>query len=56
MTGLELQKKVKELDGIFIPAHVFTPFKSLYGKGVNKSLIEVFDPRPHRRYRTWLKL
>ncbi|WP_342432199.1 endonuclease Q family protein [Neobacillus sp. FSL H8-0543] len=44
VTGLEIQKKVKELDGIFIPAHVFTPFKSLYGKGVNKSLIEVFDP------------
>jgi uncharacterized protein (TIGR00375 family) len=44
VTGLELQKKVKELEGIFIPAHVFTPFKSLYGKGVNKSLIEVFDP------------
>ncbi|MDF2854502.1 MAG: hypothetical protein K0Q87_353 [Neobacillus sp.] len=44
VTGLELQKKVKELEGIFIPAHVFTPFKSLYGKGVNKSLLEVFDP------------
>lgn len=43
-SGLDLQKKVKELGGIFIPAHVFTPFKSLYGKGVNKSLTEVFDP------------
>src|SRR5690625_2713805 len=40
----DLQYKVKELDGLFIPAHVFTPFKSLYGKGVIKSLIEVFDP------------
>lgn len=39
-----LQYKVKELEGIFIPAHVFTPFKSMYGKGVNKSLTEVFDP------------
>ncbi|RKQ16143.1 TIGR00375 family protein [Oceanobacillus bengalensis] len=39
----ELQYKVKELEGIFIPAHVFTPFKSLYGKGVKKSLTEVFD-------------
>lgn len=39
-----LQKRVKELDGLFIPAHVFTPFKSLYGKGVNVSLEEVFDP------------
>lgn len=44
VTGKELQKKVKELGGIFIPAHVFTPFKSLYGKGVNQSLTEVLDP------------
>ncbi|MEH7414813.1 endonuclease Q family protein [Neobacillus drentensis] len=44
VTGLVLQKKVKDLGGIFIPAHVFTPFKSLYGKGVNKSLTEVLDP------------
>lgn len=42
--GLTLQRKVRELDGLFIPAHVFTPFKSLYGKGVKKSLTEVFDP------------
>jgi uncharacterized protein (TIGR00375 family) len=42
--GLELQKKVKELGGLFIPAHIFTPFKSLFGKGVNSSLREVFDP------------
>src|SRR5690625_6895200 len=40
----DLQYKVKELGGIFIPAHVFTPFKSLYGKGVKKSLKEVLDP------------
>ncbi|WP_096270521.1 endonuclease Q family protein [Paucisalibacillus globulus] len=40
----ELQYKVKELSGIFIPAHVFTPYKSLYGKGVRHSLEEVFDP------------
>ncbi|MEN2766117.1 endonuclease Q family protein [Ornithinibacillus xuwenensis] len=39
----ELQYKVKELSGIFIPAHVFTPYKSLYGKGVHQSLTEVFD-------------
>lgn len=43
-TGKELQYKVKELEGIFIPAHVFTPFKSMYGKGVHQSLREVFDP------------
>lgn len=44
VTGRELQKKVKELSGWFIPAHVFTPFKSLYGKGVSQSLTEVLDP------------
>jgi uncharacterized protein (TIGR00375 family) len=38
-----LQKKVKELNGLFIPAHAFTPFKSLYGKGVKQSLTEVFN-------------
>lgn len=43
-TAKELQYKVKELDGLFVPAHVFTPFKSVYGKGVTKSLTEVFDP------------
>lgn len=43
-TARELQHKVKELDGLFIPAHVFTPFKSLYGKGVVKSLKEIFHP------------
>lgn len=42
-SGRELQQKVKELGGLFIPAHVFTPFKSLFGKGVHKSLTEVFD-------------
>ncbi|WP_027407679.1 endonuclease Q family protein [Anoxybacteroides tepidamans] len=43
-TGRELQQFVKELGGLFIPAHAFTPFKSLYGKGVRRSLTEVFDP------------
>ncbi|MFZ3588548.1 endonuclease Q family protein [Bacillus sp. DJP31] len=42
-TGLNLQKKVHELKGIFIPAHIFTPYKSLYGRGVTTSLGEVFD-------------
>lgn len=45
VSGRELQLKVKELGGLFIPAHVFTPFKSLFGKGVQKSLTEVFDKR-----------
>ncbi|TLS35668.1 TIGR00375 family protein [Pseudalkalibacillus caeni] len=39
-----LQEKAKELGGLFIPAHIFTPFKSLYGKGVSKSLTEIFHP------------
>ncbi|WP_093212247.1 endonuclease Q family protein [Sediminibacillus albus] len=43
-SGKDLQYKVKELEGLFIPAHVFTPFKSLYGKGVTRSLQEVLDP------------
>src|SRR5699024_3751686 len=43
-SAIDLQEKVKELSGLFIPAHVFTPFKSLYGKGVTRSLSEVFDP------------
>ncbi|EDL64790.1 endonuclease Q family protein [Bacillus sp. SG-1] len=42
--GKELQEKVKALGGLFIPAHIFTPFKSLYGKGVSTSLSEVFYP------------
>ncbi|MFG6118534.1 MULTISPECIES: endonuclease Q family protein [Thalassobacillus] len=43
-TAHELQDYVKSLGGWFIPAHVFTPFKSLYGKGVHKSLAEVLNP------------
>lgn len=42
--AVDLQNIVKELDGLFIPAHVFTPFKSMYGKGVKASLTEVFNP------------
>ncbi|MGX9136195.1 endonuclease Q family protein [Rummeliibacillus sp. JY-2-4R] len=41
--AVTLQHKVHSLGGLFIPAHVFTPFKSAYGKGVKKSLAEVFD-------------
>lgn len=44
-TAMNLQEKVKELGGIFIPAHVFTPFKSLYGAGVKASLTEVLNPK-----------
>lgn len=43
-TAVHIQEKVKSLDGLFIPAHVFTPFKSLYGKGVKQSMNEVLNP------------
>src|SRR5699024_2563533 len=43
-TATELQHRVKELHGVCIAAPVFTPFRSLYGKGVHQSLAEVFDP------------
>ncbi|KRG08689.1 endonuclease Q family protein [Lederbergia galactosidilytica] len=39
-----LQEKVKSLGGLFIPAHIFTPFKSLYGKGVARTLTEILEP------------
>lgn len=42
--GKKLQNVVKDLGGLFIPAHVFTPHKSLYGKGVKETLEEVFNP------------
>ncbi|KAB8138394.1 TIGR00375 family protein [Gracilibacillus oryzae] len=42
-TASELQEKVQELNGVFIPAHIFTPFKSAFGKGVKESLEEVFQ-------------
>src|SRR5690625_7396514 len=43
-TAKDLQTKVKKLKVLFIPAHVFTPHKSLYGKGVKNSLTEIFHP------------
>lgn len=39
---LDFQEKVIELGGIIVPAHVFTPFKSVYGSAAN-SLLELFD-------------
>ena len=42
--AIVLQEEVKDLGGLFIPAHIFTPHKSLYGKGVRKSLTEVLNP------------
>ncbi|WLD91904.1 endonuclease Q family protein [Alkalihalobacillus sp. AL-G] len=43
-TARELQEKTHQLNGLFIIAHAFTPFKSMYGKGVERTLVEVFDP------------
>lgn len=31
-SAADLQQLAESLDGLFIPAHVFTPFKSLYGR------------------------
>src|SRR5699024_1900724 len=42
-TAKELQHKVRELNGLFIPAHVFTYYKSVYGKGVQKSITKVLN-------------
>lgn len=39
---LTLQEKVWEWDGLFIPAHVFTPFKSIYGHAADR-LGELLD-------------
>lgn len=43
-SGRLLERTVKQLGGLFIPAHIFTPHKGLYGKGVKKHLHEVLDP------------
>lgn len=39
----DLQREVKALEGLFIPAHIFTPYKSVYGKGVDVFMAEVLD-------------
>ncbi|SHJ65989.1 TIGR00375 family protein [Anaerobranca californiensis DSM 14826] len=36
VTSLELLDFVKKLDGIFMPAHIFTPHKSYYGKAFTR--------------------
>ncbi|GAA0363999.1 endonuclease Q family protein [Bacillus horti] len=40
----QCQKIVKELGGLFIPAHIFTPHKSVYGRGVKSSITEILNP------------
>ncbi|MFY4775894.1 endonuclease Q family protein [Metabacillus sp. RGM 3146] len=42
--GKALQEAVKKECGLFIPAHIFTPHRSMYGSGVRKSLAEIFNP------------
>ncbi|HZG18178.1 MAG TPA: endonuclease Q family protein [Candidatus Bathyarchaeia archaeon] len=43
-TLLELQKEVASLQGIFIPAHIFTPHKGFYGNCADR-LTDVLDPK-----------
>lgn len=43
-SGKELQEKTKEMGGLFIVAHAFTPHKGLFGSGVETSLTEVLAP------------
>lgn len=40
---LELQREVKARGGLFIPAHIFTPHKSLYGSCTDR-MSDVLDP------------
>ncbi|WP_134683316.1 endonuclease Q family protein [Brevibacillus migulae] len=42
-TLVELQEKVASLQGIFIPAHIFTPHKGFYGSCADR-LTDVLDP------------
>lgn len=44
MTGQQLFNIVDSLGGVYIPAHVFTPYKSFYGSCC-RSLTEIFDDR-----------
>lgn len=39
-----LQEKVKSYDGLIIPAHIFTPYKSVFGSGARR-VSEIFDPQ-----------
>ncbi|EGK14208.1 endonuclease Q family protein [Kroppenstedtia eburnea] len=39
----ELEGKVADLGGLLVPAHVFTPFKSVYGSAVDR-MSDLLDP------------
>jgi uncharacterized protein (TIGR00375 family) len=43
VTGIELQKETKARGGLFIPAHIFTPHKSLFGSSADR-LSDVLEP------------
>jgi uncharacterized protein (TIGR00375 family) len=43
LSGQELFDIVNSLDGIFIPAHVFTPYKGFYGNCAHR-LAQIFNP------------
>ncbi len=43
-SAFELQEQVAGLGGCIVPAHIFTPHKSLYGSGAT-SMNEVLDPK-----------
>jgi len=43
VSSREVQEKAKEFGGLFIPAHIFTPFKSIYGKSVKNYMAELLD-------------
>lgn len=45
-TAADLQALAAEVDGLFMPAHAFTPFKSLYGRCA-ASWEQVLPHRPH---------
>lgn len=42
-SALRLQEKVADMGGLFIPAHVFTPFKSVFGSAADH-LSDILDP------------
>lgn len=43
VTGRELQREIAARGGLFIPAHIFTPHKSLFGASADR-LSDVLDP------------
>ncbi|WP_240666570.1 endonuclease Q family protein [Longirhabdus pacifica] len=42
MPSKQLQQEIVDVGGMFIPAHIFTPFKSVYGSGTDE-MQKLFD-------------